>query len=75
MQDSYIQAHNAESKAVWDAFNCGDATRHFQWLKDDLGLNDFETGFPWITAGSGASWGRKITIIHETARAWRSCHD
>ncbi len=25
---------------------CGDATRHFQWLRDDIGANDFETGFP-----------------------------
>lgn len=25
---------------------CGDATRHFGWLKEDVGVNDFETGFP-----------------------------
>ena len=25
---------------------CGDATRHFRWLKDEVGVNDFETGFP-----------------------------
>lgn len=25
---------------------CGDATRHFRWLRDELGVNDFETGFP-----------------------------
>lgn len=25
---------------------CGDATRHFRWLKEELGVNDFETGFP-----------------------------
>ena len=24
----------------------GDATRHFRWLKDEVGVNDFETGFP-----------------------------
>jgi hypothetical protein len=25
---------------------CGDATRHFRWLKDELGVYEFETGFP-----------------------------
>ncbi len=25
---------------------CGDATRHFRWLREELGVNDFETGFP-----------------------------
>jgi hypothetical protein len=25
---------------------CGDATRHFRWLKEDLGVDEFETGFP-----------------------------
>jgi hypothetical protein len=25
---------------------CGDATRHFRWLKEAVGVNDFETGFP-----------------------------
>ena len=25
---------------------CGDATRHFKTLKDSLGVNEFETGFP-----------------------------
>jgi len=25
---------------------CGDATRHFKLLRDELGVNDFDTGFP-----------------------------
>jgi hypothetical protein len=25
---------------------CGDATRHFRWLKEEVGVKDFETGFP-----------------------------
>lgn len=25
---------------------CGDATRHFRWLRDDLGVFESETGFP-----------------------------
>ncbi len=25
---------------------CGNATRHFGWLKDEVGVDDFETGFP-----------------------------
>jgi uroporphyrinogen-III decarboxylase len=25
---------------------CGDATRHFRWLNEEVGVNDFETGFP-----------------------------
>jgi uroporphyrinogen-III decarboxylase len=25
---------------------CGDASRHFRWLRDEVGVNEFETGFP-----------------------------
>ena len=25
---------------------CGDATRHFGWLKEEVGVDEFETGFP-----------------------------
>jgi uroporphyrinogen-III decarboxylase len=41
---------------------CGDATRHFGWLKDELGVNDFETGFPVDHAKVRRELGPDVTI-------------
>lgn len=41
---------------------CGDATRHFPWLQDDLGANDFETGFPVDHGRLRRELGPEVTI-------------
>lgn len=41
---------------------CGDATRHFRWLKEELGVNDFETGFPVDFGQLRRQLGPEVTI-------------
>ncbi len=41
---------------------CGDASRHFKILKDELGCNDFETGFPIDFGKIRAQLGPEVTI-------------
>jgi hypothetical protein len=41
---------------------CGDATRHFRWLKDEVGVNDFETGFPVDHGRIRCELGPAVTI-------------
>ncbi|HSM25286.1 MAG TPA: uroporphyrinogen decarboxylase family protein [Anaerolineaceae bacterium] len=41
---------------------CGDASRHFKCLKDDLGVNDFETGFPIDFGMVRQQLGPEVTI-------------
>lgn len=41
---------------------CGDASRHFKTLKDELGCNDFETGFPIDFGKIRKQLGPEVTI-------------
>jgi uroporphyrinogen-III decarboxylase len=41
---------------------CGDATRHFVTLRDELGVNDFETGFPVDFGKLRQELGSEVTI-------------
>jgi hypothetical protein len=41
---------------------CGDASRHFQWLKEEIGVNDFETGFPIDHGKIRRELGPEVTI-------------
>ena len=41
---------------------CGDASRHFRWLRDDLGVYDFEIGFPVDFAQLRRELGPDVTI-------------
>lgn len=41
---------------------CGDATRHFRWLRDELGVNEFETGFPLDFGRLRQDLGPEVTI-------------
>jgi len=41
---------------------CGDATRHFGWLHDEVGVNDFETGFPVDHGRLRRELGSNVTI-------------
>jgi uroporphyrinogen-III decarboxylase len=41
---------------------CGDASRHFKIIKDKIGCNDFETGFPIDFGGIRRQLGPEVTI-------------
>jgi uroporphyrinogen-III decarboxylase len=41
---------------------CGDASRHFKILKDEIGCNDFETGFPIDFSKIRGQLGPEVTI-------------
>lgn len=41
---------------------CGDASRHFRTLKDELGVNEFETGFPIDFTKIREELGTDVTI-------------